>query len=226
MRLVLVNAIYFLGDWMEPFSKDQTRPAPFSISETEKRDVPTMVQAEGFPHYDATDLSALELPYKGGELSMVIVLPKAVFGLLALEDTFDHAALQRVTAGLKAARVLVTLPKFEIAPAQSLALADTLKEMGMSIAFDAAKADFTGIANPKDPADRLYIGKVFHKAFIKVDEKGTEAAAATAVLMPRAGSAPQKPVEFKADHPFLFFIVDRKSGLVIFMGRVADPSVK
>jgi serpin B len=96
----------------------------------------------------------------------------------------------------------------------------------MRDAFDRRKADFTGIANPPDPADRLVISRVFHKAFVKVDEKGTEAAAATAVSMMRAGSAAprEEPIVFKADHPFLFLIRDIESGLVIFLGRVADPS--
>ena len=100
--------------------------------------------------------------------------------------------------------------------------------LGMPLAFNRAKADFTGIANPPNPEDRLFISKVFHKAFVKLDEKGTEAAAATAVVMARAGGAApsQPPAEFKADHPFLFFLRDVKSGAILFMGRVSDPSVK
>ena len=98
--------------------------------------------------------------------------------------------------------------------------------MGMPAAFDVQKADFTGIANPPDPAKRLAIGEVFHKAFVKVDEKGTEAAAATAAVMARAAAVLAPPVEFKADHPFLFFIRDNATGMILFMGRVADPSAK
>jgi serpin B len=122
-------------------------------------------------------------------------------------------------------RVIVALPKFEINPATSLSLGDTLQALGMPLAFDRAKADFTGIANPPNPADRLFIAKVFHKAFVKLDEKGTEAAAATAVVMARAGgAAPSKPpAEFKADHPFLFVLRQVKSGAILFMGRVSDP---
>ncbi len=125
-------------------------------------------------------------------------------------------------------QVIVALPKFEINPAQSLALGDTLKALGMPLAFDPAKADFTLIANPPSPADRLYISQVFHKAFVKLDEKGTEAAAATAVVMARAGAAaPTKPPsEFKADHPFLFFLRHVRSGAILFMGRVSDPAAK
>ncbi len=158
-------------------------------------------------------------------MSMVLVLPDQVDGLDALEKSFDQKKLADLGNAMKPERVWASIPKFEVAPAQSLALAADLRAMGMQAAFDRQKADFTGIANPPRPDDRLFIGNVFHKAFVKVDEKGTEAAAATAVVMPRAGSAaPAKPLEFKADHPFLFFIRDNASGLVLFMGRVADPA--
>jgi serine protease inhibitor len=121
-------------------------------------------------------------------------------------------------------QVFAAIPKFEVNPAGSLALGQRLQQMGMSLAFDRGKVDFTAIANPPDPDQRLYIGEVFHKAFVRVDEKGTEAAAATAVVMPEGSGAPRKMIEFKADHPFLFFIRDSASGLILFMGRVADPS--
>jgi serpin B len=127
---------------------------------------------------------------------------------------------------LKSERVWVTLPKFRLDPAESIDLKDTLTAMGMPLAFDANKADFTGIANPPKPDDRLYIGHVFHKAFVEVDEAGTEAAAATAVAMPRAGAAPAKPTRFEANHPFMFFIRDTKNDALLFVGRVDDPSAK
>src|SRR5262249_44036035 len=116
----------------------------------------------------------------------------------------------------------------EINPESSLSIGDTLSALGMPLAFDQEKADFTGIANPPKPTDRLYIAKVFHKAFVKVDEKGTEAAAATAVSMGRGGAAPPPaaPLEFRADHPFLFFLRDTRSGVILFMGRVSDPAAK
>lgn len=225
-RLVLVNAIYFLGDWLEPFTKKSTIGATFHVSKSKKHDVPTMHQIAHF-HFAAKDgLKALELPYKGGDMSMLIVLPDAVDGLGALEASFDAKRLDSIVSSLESKRVSVSLPKFKVDPATSLSLGDALVKLGMPLAFDRDKADFTGIANPPSPADRLYIGKVFHKAFVKVDEKGTEAAAATAVVMPRAGGMPQQPVTFNADHPFLFFIRDHKTGLVLFMGRVADPAAK
>jgi serpin B len=227
-RLALVNAIYFLGDWAEPFEKNATRPRPFHVTPTTPKDVPTMHRLATLRFAPGEGRKALELPYKGDQLSMVLVLPDALDGLDALEAALTPAAFDALVASLKPTRVSVALPKFEIDPAASLALADLLQAMGMRLAFDREKADFTGIAHPKSPADRLYLARVYHKAFVKVDEKGTEAAAATAALMMRAGSMPpvEKPAEFKADHPFLFFIRDKATGLVVFMGRVADPGAR
>ncbi|MBL9026618.1 MAG: serpin family protein [Myxococcales bacterium] len=226
-RLVLVNAIYFLGDWENPFEKDRTQAAAFSTTKADKVQVPTMNQTAFYKYAKKDGVQALEIPYKGGSMSMVIVLPDAVDGLGALEKSFDAKKLDDLAKSMKGEQVFAQIPKFEIAPQSSLSLGDHLVEMGMKTAFDRKKADFTLIANPPSPDDRLYIGKVFHKGFIKVDEKGTEAAAATAVAMPRAGSAaPAKPTEFKADHPFLYVIRDNASGLVLFMGRVSDPTKK
>jgi len=225
-RLVLVNAIYFLGDWNDPFEKNATSPAPFHVSKTEKHDVPTMRKAEQFRFVAQDGMKAVELPYKNGSMSMLLVLPDAVDGLDALEASLDAKKLDAIVGALRTQLVAVALPKFEVNPAESLSLGAALVELGMPLAFDRDKADFTGIANPAIPADRLFIDRVFHKAFVKVDEKGTEAAAATAVVMPRAGGPPPKPVEFTADHPFLFFIRDHRTGLVLFMGRVRDPAAK
>lgn len=224
-RLALVNAIYFLGDWLEPFAKEATRPKPFFTSADQKRDVPTMHAAELFRFAQKEGWKALELPYKGGQMSMLLVLPDKVDGLSALEASLTAPGLETIVKTLASGKVIVSLPKFEVDPPGSLALADTLVRMGMPIPFDRDKADFTGIANPPDPRERLVIDQVFHKAFVKVDEKGTEAAAATSVMMSRAGAMPPRetPMEFKADHPFLFFIRDNSSGIVLFMGRVADP---
>jgi serpin B len=157
---------------------------------------------------------------------MLLVLPDRVDGLPALEGSLRAAALHQILQSLAPQQVAVALPVFEVNPADSLSLGDALAAMGMAAAFDPAQADFTGIANPPDPRDRLYIGRVFHKAFVRVDEKGTEAAAATAVVIPRAGAAPVRPAVFHADHPFLFFVRDHATGLVLFMGRVADPSLR
>jgi serpin B len=226
-RLVLVNAIYFLGDWAEPFAKEATRPVPFHLSPSAQRDVPTMHHTGTFAWMRGDRLRALELPYQGGAFSMLVLLPDATFGLTALEDDLSAESLDRIVGALVPTRVALALPKFELNPAASIPLSRLLQGLGMEMAFDRERADFTGIANPRDPRDRLFIGEVFHKAFVRADEKGTEAAAATAVIGVRVASAnPSQPVPFDADHPFLFVIRDRRSGLVLFMGRVSDPTMK
>ncbi len=224
-RLVLTNAVYFLGDWEQPFKKLSTRPAPFFTAKASQKEVPTMNQLATFRFAELDGVKVLDLPYVGGELAMTIVLPDAVDGLEALEARLSPAVYERwVTAG-HYDQVIVSVPRLEVAPAAPLSLGKDLAALGMRDAFDAQKADFTGIANPPSPEDRLYIDRVFHKAFVKVDEKGTEAAAATAVLMAPAGAArnPTPPKEFKADHPFLFFLRDTRSRAILFMGRVRDP---
>jgi serpin B len=225
-RLVLANAIYFLGDWAEPFAKEATQPAPFSVSPSARKDVPTMHAVQSFRFVAKDGLKAVELPYKGGQMSMLLVLPDAPDGLPALESSLTAERLDGMVASLAATRVHVSLPRFEIDPPGALGLGGALSKLGLTDAFSPAMADFTGIGNPPDPRDRLFISEVFHKAFVRVDEKGTEAAAATAVVMDRAAAIMARPVEFKADHPFLFFIRDNPTGIVLFMGRVADPSSK
>jgi len=226
-RLVLVNAIYFLGDWARPFAREATRSAPFHTSPSAKTDVPTMHQTGTFGWMRGDRFQALDLPYERGGFSMLVLLPDGVDGLAALEDSLSSDALDRIVATLVPTRVAVALPKFEVNPARAVSLSPLLRELGLSAAFDRGRADFTGIADPPDPRDRLFISEVFHKAFVRTDEKGTEAAAATAVPMMLVGSAmTSRPVPFVADHPFLFLIRDDASGLVLFMGRVADPSAK
>lgn len=224
-RLVLVNALYFLGDWAEPFQKIATRPAPFRVTPSSSKDVPTMHRTGTFRYYAEGGLKAIELPYRGGAMSMLIVLPDDAAGLDALEGAWSAPRLDAVVRGLAPLQVAVALPKFTIDPPAPTTLAAPLKAAGMALAFDRDAADFTRIANPPDPRDRLFVGQVFHKVFVKVDEKGTEAAAATAVVMPRGGGGPPSvAAEFKADHPFLFFLRHHGSGAVLFAGRVADPS--
>jgi len=227
-RLVLVNAIYFLADWAAPFKKDATREAAFTTARSVTKQVQTMHATSSFKFAAKDGAKLLDVPYRGGSMSMVFVLPNAPDGIDALEQTMTAQSLQAMRGASAVSEVQVALPKFEVDPAAPIALADRLKAMGMPLAFERGVADLTGISNPADPAERLHIGHVFHKAFVKVDEKGTEAAAATAVVAVAAGAAPPPPpsLEFRADHPFLYFIVDNASGLVLFMGRVADPAVK
>ncbi|MBX3221101.1 MAG: serpin family protein [Labilithrix sp.] len=222
-RLVLVNAIYFLGAWQSPFEAKRTRDEPFMTTPTSSKPVPTMHQVAHVRLAQADGVKVLELPYKGGAASLLVALPDRVDGLAALEASLSNATLDGWTRRLATENVHVALPRFEVNPAAPLSLAKELSALGMPLAFERKRADFTKIADPKDPDERLNIDDVFHKAFVKLDEKGTEAAAATAVAMAAGGAAPAKPLEFKADHPFLFFIVDKASGLVLFMGRVTAP---
>jgi serpin B len=184
-----------------------------------------MNRTGGFRIAQKDGVTALEIPYKGGELSMMLLVPDEIEGLAAVEGALDAKKLDALVSAMQVERVWVSLPKFEVRPGESLSLGEDLKAMGMPLAFDRQRADFTGIASPPDPDDRLVIAKVFHKGFVRVDEKGTEAAAATAVMAIRAGSMAQEPPrQLKVDRPFLFLIRDNASGLVLFLGRVSDPS--
>jgi serpin B len=219
-RLVLVNAIYFLADWASPFDLEQTRPAPFSKTATDQTSVLTMHQRATFGYARADGMSMLEMPYQGGDAAMWIVLPDKVDGLADLEQTIDATKLAAWSKALAREEIDVAIPRFKIDPAGATELSKPLGALGMHDAFDSSRADFTGMA----AGGGLFISGVFHKAFVQVDEKGTEAAAATAVVMSESAAHPPSTARFNADHPFLYFIVDRTSGLVLFMGRVAAPS--
>jgi serpin B len=225
-RLVLVNAVYFLADWAEPFEMNATSEEIFNVSASVQKKTPMMHQGGFHRIAQADGVKILELPYKGGDAAMLVILPDRADGLPDVEASLSTAKLDAWTTALAPSMVAVTLPRFEVSPTPSMSLGAELVKLGMPDAFDRDKANFTGIANPADPRERFKIDKVFHKAFVKVDEKGTEAAAATAVVMARAGGAPPKPIVFKADHPFIFVITDKSSGLVLFLGRVADPTLR
>lgn len=224
-RMVLTNAVYFRADWASQFEASDTHPQAFHAA-SGPRDVPTMHQTGHFRFGAADGVQLLEMPYAGGELSMLVALPTERDGLAALEDRLDPDALRTWIAAMEQRNVNVALPKFRVDPAEPIALRDTLIDMGMRDAFDGGRADFSAMAGPaRNERLPLFIDAVFHKAFVAVDEEGTEAAAATAVVMAVESAAmmPEDAVDFVADHPFLFFIRDA-SGAILFMGRVADPS--
>ncbi len=223
-RLALVNAIYFLADWMEAFNKDNTTEQPFTAAPGVTRPAMMMCRRGEYAYAKTGGVSVVALPYEGGDATMLVVLPDRLDGLDAVERSLDAARLSAWRRALRSQEVLVWLPRFAIDPPAAVELGTHLQELGMAYAFDRERADFTAIASPPDPADRLVIDRVFHKAFVKVDERGTEAAAATAVVMMLLGSRPRPVPEFKADHPFLFFIIDEATDLVLFMGRVAEPN--
>jgi serpin B len=216
--LILTNAIYFKGSWTVPFPKTSTKDEDFKDGQTSKP-VPTMHLTSHFGYLEADDLQALDLPYVGNDLSMVILLPKKVDGLAGLESSLTSDKVEGWLARLSRKNVQVARPRFKVE--SSCELARTLASMGMPSAF-GSQADFSGMTTDR----ALYLSAVIHKAFAEVNEEGTEAAAATAVVMKRflAVRPYEAPVVFQADHPFLFLIRDLRSGSILFVGRVANPA--
>ncbi len=212
-RLVLTNAIYFKGDWARQFDKKRTYDVRFQVSADKKVKAPLMNQTARFPYMQGAGFQALELAYKGDELAMVVLLPARKSNLAALEKKLNAKSLNAWLGKLREQKVIVGLPRFKVT--WDLDLKKTLISMGMIDAFGAA--DFSGMTGTRD----LFISAVVHKAFVAVDEEGTEAAAATAVVMGRT-SLPRYPV-FRADRPFVFLIRDRKTGSILFLGRVVNP---
>ncbi|XP_049854612.1 serpin B6-like isoform X2 [Schistocerca gregaria] len=221
-RLVLVNAIYFKGLWNIPFKKEVTSPMPFHVTATETKTVDMMKLQKKFMYTEAEKLEAqvVELPYKGDQLSMVIILPKENDGLKKLETKLVGVNLPDILNKMRKVEVNLYVPKFKME--HKIDLNDSLKKLGMKTMFDGSNADFTGI---NDSKPGLAVSKVLHKAFIEVNEEGTEAAAATgAVMCLRMAPIPQEPITFKADHPFVFFIIDCKTKTSIFVGRFSTPN--
>lgn len=213
-RMVLVNAIYFKGDWASQFKERHTRERDFHISAEEKVKAMMMYQQGKFRLAADADTQALEMPYKGEALSMLVLLPKEKNGISKLEKTLTAKKLDDLIGGLRETTVQVTFPKFKIETGYDLI--PPFKNLGMKDAF-GKRSDFSGM----DGTRNLYISAILHKAFVEVDEKGTEAAAATAVVM-KERSAPRYP-RFNANHPFLFLIRDNATGSILFMGRIVDP---
>jgi serpin B len=212
-RIALVNAIVFKGRWAAPFDPARTRPAVFKVGDGEAVEVPTMSQ-EGRFRLGRTDaFQMLELPYGGGDLSMLILLPHRDDGLAALEQQVVAESLDTWIAGLSDTRVQVALPRFGFR--STFQLPRVLSELGMPSAFTPGSADLSGI----DGGRALHISAAVHQAFVEVDEHGTEAAAATGVGVGVVSMPPQ----FTADHPFLFLIHDHVTGAILFLGRVVDP---
>ncbi|MGK3990913.1 serpin family protein [Sorangium sp. So ce136] len=211
-RLVLTNAVYFNAAWQFPFDEEDTAPGDFTLVDGTAVSVPMMNGSAQLGYGEVDGYEALELPYDGGDLSMVLVLPAEG---RELEAGLDRERLEGVIGSLGTRSVTMTLPKFKFE--STLDLVPQLVELGMPIAFTGL-ADFSGI----DGQGGLFISDVLHKAFVSVDEAGTEAAAATAVVIGET-SAPE-PATIRFDRPFLFFIRDIKTGAILFVGRVMDPS--
>ena len=211
-RLVLTNAIYFKGDWASKFKKEYTQDSPFKLSAGKSVKAPMMNQTGKFGYAETKDLQVLRMPYVGKDLSMVIFLPKKLDGLADVEKLLRKTGPDALLESLERQELDVFLPKFKMTSMFDLSKA--LPAMGMKDAF-TEKADFSRM----DGRRGMFISAVVHKAFVDVNEEGTEAAAATGVMI-AWGSAPHV---FRADHPFLFIIRHDKTGVVLFMGRVVNP---
>lgn len=215
-RLVLTNAIYFNASWEHRFEEAATADAPFFLLDGTSVEVPTMHQTETFLYVVDPEYTAIQFPYIGGKLAMTAIMP-APGEFDAYDAELTPERLERVLEGLQAGRVHLALPKFGFE--SQFSLVDSLAELGMVDAFVPGSADLSGLDGTRD----LFISDVVHKAFVEVNETGTEAAAATAVIV-AAAAMPAEPIEVAIDHPFLFLIRDRETGAVLFLGRVVDPS--
>ncbi len=218
-KFVLTNAVYFKANWKIPFDKSLTEEKPFNVTATQQVQVPMMHhEGEYFGYAELDKLQVLELPYVGERLSMVILLPNQVDGLADLESRLTPENLENWLSSLhevydRSAGFKVWLPKFKMS--SEFKLKEVLSNMGMPVAFRDGVADFSGI-NSKE---RLALSEVVHKTFVDVNEEGTEAAAATAVI----GATRGGPPSFRANHPFIFLIRDTQSGSILFLGRVVNP---
>ncbi len=223
-RLILTNAIYFKAAWADQFSKNATENADFHPSAGKTIQAPMMHNSGGYEYFKGPAFQALLLPYEKDEISMLILLPDNVDGLPALERSLSAGNLEKWVASLSYAHeVIVSLPRFKIT--QQFELGPTLEDLGMKTAFDPDAADFSAMTGDRS----LVISAAIHKAYIDLDENGTEAAAATAVVIGMATAMPPRypplpPIVFTADHPFLFLIRDNISGGILFMGRVVNPT--
>ena len=243
-RLVLVNAVYFLGSWENEFKTEATVDAEFHVAPNQVQSVRMMRQTDSFRYGEFDDLQVLEMPYRseqiewktvkhgeiereepvevsdsGSDFVMTILLPRRVDGISDIENRLSVSTLQKWTT-LSLDRVSVRFPRFRME--SSYFLSEVLQALGMKKAFLIDQANFAGMS---DNPEGLFIGETIHKAFVDVNEKGTEAAAATAIVM-RGGSAmePKPPKQFVVDHPFLFLIRDQRTQQIHFMGRVSSPS--
>ena len=200
-RLVLTNAIYFKGDWASQFDPDKTEEADFFITGRKTVKAELMYQKVDFKYAETDDMQILELPYKDDDLSMIVLLPKETGGMDRLEEGLTSANFSKWLKMLRERKTIVYLPKFKLTC--EYGLSGTLGKMGMPEAF-SGNADFSGMTGRRD----LFISEVVHKAFVEVNEEGTEAAAATGIVM-KMTAMPAPPPVFRADRPFVFMIKDR-----------------
>jgi serpin B len=215
-HLLLVNAIYFKGDWQKPFDHADTQTTDFWVEPDRSVNVEMMSQTEFFAYGETEQMQMLELPY-GDRFSMLVLLPKAGHSIEDIETTLSPKHLNRWNDRMRWTEVDVKLPRFKLD--QSCSLTEVLQHLGMSDAFGPESANFSGMTEPSE----LWIGQVIHKAMIEVNEEGSEAAAATAAFMLGGGGVPAPNPRFIADRPFLFMIQENSTRSILFMGKLASP---
>jgi serpin B len=226
--LLLVNAVYFKGAWASEFMPSATRDEPFDLDTGGKVQVKLMHQRAEADYLHTREFDVLDLAYRGGNLSLLVLLPHRKDGLRALEETLSASVLDDLVAHMRQHVVDVSLPRCTTTWG-AVDLREHLAALGMPLAFDAGRADFSGIDGHEPPhEDSLHLSAVFHKAFVEMNERGTEAAAATAPgMLVMAAVRPPKPPPipvFRADRPFLYAIRDRYTGALLFVGRMVDPT--
>ncbi|MFW6414197.1 MAG: serpin family protein [Verrucomicrobiota bacterium] len=216
-RLVLTNAVYFKAPWSKQFSEKKTREETFTCRNGQEVEMPMMHKSDSFMYAETDDCKLLEMTYENNDFSMVIILPHQPDGLSALEEEITLPKLRNMLDKLQQTRVEAGVPRFKIT--SRFQLSEMLRDLGMRQAFNPQQADFSRINNNQE---KLFLKEVLHKSYIDVYEKGTEAAAATGVVMQTTALPPESEKEFNADHPFLFLIRDLHTDNIIFIGRVVS----
>ncbi|MDR1916391.1 MAG: serpin family protein [Synergistaceae bacterium] len=217
--IVLTNAVYFKSDWLNSFEAGKTKEDRF-FGKTAEKNVPMMYMKGYLDHAQSEEFAMIRLPYKGRTHSMTVILPNRDKGIDAFEREFSHAEYLEYVSMLKTREMIVYLPKFDLD--QTFDLVDAFKKMGLESVFKPSRDNFSNMGRTNDNLP-LAVSKIVHKAKVKVYEEGTVAAAATGIGMVTATSLREPPPVFRADHPFIFFITDDRTGAILFMGRYAQP---
>jgi serpin B len=217
--LLLTNAVYFKSTWEKRFAKEQTRPERFYLRAGEHVQVPMMRQTNRYGYAETDDVKVLKIDYTGKDLSMVFLLPRNITPFGKFEKSLTASQVEGLLKRVRVQEVSVYLPRFKLE--KGLELSEPLRALGMKDAFDPSAADFSGMTTSKGP----FLSKVFHKAFVEVNEEGTEAAGGTVVVVKKKEKAPAErlPPVFRADQPFVFLVRDNRNGSTLFLGRVVDP---